>query len=172
MSARAMTDTEAASLVARLVDYMQRHSLKLVTAESCTAGLIASKVAEVEGAGQLLECAFVTYSPEAKIRCIGVRPETLAHHNLTSETVAREMAVGALARSAANVAIANTGVTDDIDPEVPAGTQCFAWAFVNALGHQRVHSETVRFQGDRNAIRQQSAEHALARLSSLHGQGG
>ena len=108
--------------IERLAAFMHDHSLTLVTAESCTAGLIAATLADVPGAGSLLDCAFVVYSPEAKARCLGVSARTLARHNLTSEAVAREMALGACRQSPALVAISNTGVTDSIDSEIPAGT--------------------------------------------------
>lgn len=153
---------------AELVELLKSKSLKLVTAESCTAGLIASTLADSEGAGELLECAFVTYSPGAKQRCLGVRPETLERFNLTSEEVAREMAEGALRASHADLAVSNTGVTDDVDPEIPAGTQCYAWAFRNGDRAPVVFSETRRFHGDRHGIRQQSAEHALKRIPHWH----
>lgn len=151
-----------------IVEFMQQQSITLVTAESCTAGLIAATVADVKGAGQLLDCAFVTYSPEAKRRCLGVKAETLRQHNLTSEPVAREMAVGALQQSPANLAIANTGVADDADDAIPAGTQCFAWAFRSVENAVHVYSETQRFSGDRNTIREHSAEYALQRIPYYH----
>jgi len=66
----------------QLVTFLQAHKLRLVTAESCTAGLIASTVADVEGAGELLDCAFVAYSPQAKQKCLGVRAETIAEFGL------------------------------------------------------------------------------------------
>ncbi|HUH87772.1 MAG TPA: nicotinamide-nucleotide amidohydrolase family protein [Pusillimonas sp.] len=148
--------------------FMERHGLLLVTAESCTAGLIAAHLADVPGAGGLLDCAFVVYSPEAKKQCLGVSEQTLQVHNLTSEQVAREMAAGALANSErANMAIANTGLADDTDKDVPAGTQCFAWAFRLAKpvdceqSRLALFSETRRFQGDRSQIREASAYYAL-----------
>jgi nicotinamide-nucleotide amidase len=155
---------------AALVEVLVAKSVRLATAESCTAGLIASTLADAKGAGELLECAFVTYSPGAKLRCLGVRAETLAQFNLTSEEVAREMAEGALRASDATLAVANTGVTDDVDPDIPAGTQCYAWAFRNGDRPSVVFSETRRFQGDRNGIRQQSADHALSRIPHWHAQ--
>ncbi len=115
--------------IERVAAYMHEHSLQLVTAESCTAGLIAATLADIPGAGALLDCAFVTYSPQAKQKCLGVAARTLQRHNLTSEAVAREMALGAARNSPANVAISNTGVTDGTDPDIPAGTQCYAWVF-------------------------------------------
>jgi PncC family amidohydrolase len=152
-----------------IADYMKRHRLVLVTAESCTAGLIASRLAEVPGAGKLLECAYVVYSPGAKQRCLDVKKETIERFNLTSEEVAREMATGALARSDANLAVSNTGVTDDTDPAIPPGTQCFAWAFRRPDGRVEVHSETRRFDGDRNDIREKAADFALRRIPELGG---
>lgn len=153
-----------------LVTYMQRHRLVLATAESCTSGLIASALADITGAGQCLDRAFVTYSVEAKKELLGVKQETIDAYNLTSEEVAREMAVGALRASNANVAISNTGVVDDSDPEIPAGTQCFGWAFSGNGERVVCYTETKRFDGDRRAIRQASAKHALSRLSSYHAQ--
>lgn len=152
-----------------LVEFMRQQRLLLVTAESCTAGLIASTLAEVPGAGQLLDCAFVTYSPQAKERCLGVSPQTMASAGLTSEAVAREMAVGALsAVPAANVAVSNTGVADDGGGDVAAGTQCFAWAF-RRQGHLHVHTETRRFSGDRQAVREAAAAYALSRIPFYYG---
>jgi PncC family amidohydrolase len=154
----AMTDVQ------RVAAYLQRKGLRVATAESCTAGLIAATLADVPGAGELLDSAYVTYSPQAKQRCLGVRDATLARCNLTSEPVAREMALGALREARVDVAIANTGVTDAVDPDVPAGTQCFAWAVRRPGRRPRVFVETVRFQGGRNAIRLAAARYALSRL--------
>jgi PncC family amidohydrolase len=154
----------------QLVTFLQAKNLRLVTAESCTAGLIASTVADVEGAGELLDCAFVTYSQTAKQKCLGVRAETIANFGLTSEQVAREMALGALKCGSANLAVANTGVADSVDPEVPPGTQCYAWAFASSSGAPVVYSETHRFDGGRNRIRRESARYALCRIPALWAQ--
>lgn len=156
----AMNDIE------RVAAFMAEHALVLVTAESCTAGLIAATLADVPGAGSLLDCAFVVYSPEAKQQCLGVPPSTLARYNLTSEQVAREMALGASRKSSANVAIANTGVADDAGDGVPAGTQCYAWLFKSGAADARpaIYTETRRMQGSRNSIRRTSAHYALSRL--------
>ncbi|NYE22298.1 CinA family protein [Pigmentiphaga litoralis] len=150
--------------------YMRRHGLVLVTAESCTAGLIAANLADIPGAGATLDCAYITYSPDAKREVLGVPQETLRRNNLTSEPVAEAMARGALARSRANVAIADTGVVDDSDPAIPAGTQCLAWAFQLSGGEVAVFSTCCRFDGDRREIREKTAEHALERLPHYHRQ--
>ena len=146
--------------------YMADHNLSLVTAESCTAGLIASTLSEASNAGKLLDCAFVTYTVAAKQRLLNVSAETIERFNLTSEEVAREMVIGALARSSANVAVSNTGVVDNIDPTIKAGTQCYAWAFRQADDKPViVFSETRRFTGSSRKIRKRSALYALSRIS-------
>jgi PncC family amidohydrolase len=149
--------------------YMQDNGLKLVTAESCTAGMIASLLADEPGSGSWLECAFVTYSPQAKMSLLGVRRETIDRYNLTSEQVAREMAEGALKASRANVAISDTGVAGPGDGEggIPAGTICFAWSFEHD-GQVKTFSETRKFDGDRNAIRQAGTEYAIGRIWHYH----
>lgn len=149
--------------------YMSAHALMLATAESCTAGLIAAHLADVPGAGQLLDSALVAYSVEAKKRRLGVKASTIERFNLTSEEVAAEMARGALKGSQANLSIANTGVTDDTDPDIPAGTQCFAWLFAAQGGAaEGLYTETRRFTGNRNEVREQAARHALSKIAEHH----
>ncbi|MPT39699.1 MAG: nicotinamide-nucleotide amidohydrolase family protein [Achromobacter sp.] len=156
--------------IERVAAFMHEHALTLVTAESCTAGLIAATLADVPGAGSLLDCAYVVYSPVSKARCLGVSARTLARHNLTSVAVAREMALGASLKSPALVAVSNTGVTDAVDSDIPAGTQCFAWVFKagQADAAPTVYCETRRFAGSRNGIRQASARYALIRLAEYY----
>jgi PncC family amidohydrolase len=140
--------------------------MKLATAESCTAGLIAAMVADVPGSGACLDVGFVTYSPSGKAGFLGVRHETMDRFGLTSEEVAREMSEGALAQEAcvADVAVSNTGVADEVPDAPAAGTQCFAWTCRLRDGSVVTASETVRFEGDRNQIRQAAALYALSRI--------
>ncbi|WP_290542425.1 CinA family protein [Aestuariivirga sp.] len=92
------------------MDRCRRNRLMLATAESCTGGLIAGLITSVSGSSDALDCGFVTYSNAAKVRMIGVPPDLIARHGAVSEEVARAMAEGALANSAADVAVAVTGV--------------------------------------------------------------
>lgn len=82
----------------------------LATAESCTGGLIAGLITSVPGSSDVLDCGFVTYSNAAKTRMIGVPAELISRHGAVSEEVARAMAEGALRHSAADIAVAVTGV--------------------------------------------------------------
>jgi len=148
----------------QVVGYLRSRSLVLTTAESCTAGLIASMLAEVPGSGKCLDMGFVVYSPSAKSGFLGVREATIERYGLTSEEVAREMAEGALAQreGCATVAVANTGLADGApDGEgPPPGTQCFAWSCAHH-GEVITHSTTVVFDGGRNDVRRAAARYAL-----------
>jgi PncC family amidohydrolase len=161
-----------------LFQYFADNKLKLVTAESCTAGMIASTLADIPGCGSWLDCAFVTYSADAKISCLGVKKETIDTFDLTSEEVAREMAEGALRVSRANVALSTTGLAGPSsgDSDIPVGTVCFAWSFDHEA-RQHTFSETRHFDGDRNAVREAASHYAIGRvwhyhneLSKLHSQ--
>lgn len=150
------------------VDYLQAHSLLLTTAESCTAGRIVALLAEVPHCGDVLESGYVVYSPEAKQRLLGVSAKTIAHFNLTSNEVAREMVLGALRDSPANVAIATTGLCGEEDVDgIPAGTVCFAWGFM-LDGRVGIFTRRERFFGDRHAMQCQAALHALQQLPLFH----
>ncbi|TWG81745.1 PncC family amidohydrolase [Cupriavidus gilardii J11] len=151
--------------------YLVRHGLRLATAESCTAGLIAARVADVPGCGQGLRCAVVAYAPEIKENVLRVPHETIRRHGLTSEAVSLAMAHGVLDMTDANLAIANTGTADGrADDGTPAGTQCFAWVFRCGPGKTVEFAETRRFSGERNEVREAAAEFALARIAHYHAQ--
>ncbi|AGA86707.1 CinA family protein [Stutzerimonas stutzeri] len=148
--------------IEQVVAFLQRAELTLTTAESCTCGLMASLMGDIPGCGKVLDSGFVVYSPKAKNRLLNVDFETIERFGLTSEEVAREMAIGALNASVATLAIANTGVADD-DQEDEGGTQCYAYALMRGE-QQVVVSETVQFEGDRVEIRKQAARYGLTQL--------
>ena len=151
--------------------YFEQNRLKIATAESVTAGMAASMLADRPGSGEWLECAFVTYSEEAKVNCLGVRRETVERYNLTSEPVAREMAEGALRLSRANAAVSTTGVAgpNPGEGDVEVGTVCFAWSF-EVEGGFKTFAETRNFVGDRNEIRCAASEYAIGRICHYHGE--
>ncbi|MFC0398797.1 CinA family protein [Paraburkholderia rhizosphaerae] len=150
----------------QVIAFLSARGLKLATAESCTAGLIASSLAEMPGSGACLDVGFVTYSPSGKAGFLGVQPTTMEQFGLTSEPVAREMAEGALQQPGccATVAISNTGVADSTPSGPPEGTQCFAWSYRLRNGGLRTFSETRRFSGSRNEIRRLAAHYVLTRV--------
>ncbi|MDF0729524.1 CinA family protein [Pseudomonas entomophila] len=157
----------ASESVLATLGYLKDHQLILTTAESCTAGCMVALLAAVPGTGEVLESAYVVYSPSAKKRLLGVSAETIERYGLTSEAVAWEMALGALRDSGANVVIATTGVAGpDSESGVPPGTLCFAWAFAGEPG--AVFTRTQRFFGEREQVMRQGALFGLTRLSHYH----
>lgn len=93
-----------------LLELLRSHRLKLVTAESCTGGLIAALLTEFPGSSDVLERAFVTYANAAKVQMIGVDAGLIATHGAVSREVALAMASGALTHSLADVSVAVTGM--------------------------------------------------------------
>jgi nicotinamide-nucleotide amidase len=83
---------------------------RVATAESCTGGLVAALLTEIPGSSDVVERGFVTYSNEAKTEMLGVPSEIIARHGAVSPEVARLMAEGALAHSAADIAVSVTGI--------------------------------------------------------------
>lgn len=158
-------DADLAQLSVRVGDALRERSLTLTTAESCTGGWAAQIVTHTAGSSGWFDRGFVTYSNEAKTAMLGVSPETLAAHGAVSRETAAAMAAGALAHSAANVALAITGVAGPTggSAEKPVGTVCFAWCRHN----EEPLTERRHFVGDRETIRRQSAIHALEGLLHL-----
>ncbi|WP_292530192.1 CinA family protein [Methylocystis sp.] len=94
----------------RLLDEARAKGLRLATAESCTGGLVAAALTEIAGASDVFDRGFVTYSNVAKSEMLGVPDELIAAYGAVSAEVARAMALGAVDRSLADVAVAVTGV--------------------------------------------------------------
>lgn len=152
--------------IEQVVNFLRKYKLRLSTAESCTAGLIAAMVADVPGSGAVLDCGFVVYSVQAKQRCLGVSAETIERFGLTSEEVAREMALGMLLRSDTDIALANTGLANTGLAEADDGRdglQCIACA-IRLQQHEGIVSETLQFSGSRNEVRRATARYALLQL--------
>ncbi len=102
----------------RLMRRLCKLDLKVATAESCTGGMLAALLTDIQGCGHGYDRGFVTYAKEAKTDLLGIAPELLDRNEAVSETVARAMAEGALARSKADIALSVTGFAG------PAGEGC------------------------------------------------
>jgi nicotinamide-nucleotide amidase len=113
-----------------LLDDARAKGLRVATAESCTGGLVAASLTEIAGASDVFERGFVTYSNEAKRGTLGVAWPLIERHGAVSAEVARAMALGALDRSLADIAIAVTGVAGPGggSAEKPVGLVHFACA--------------------------------------------
>jgi PncC family amidohydrolase len=94
----------------RTVAALHKKKLSVVTAESCTAGLIAASLSLGEGAGDVLEGGFTTYTKEQKAAALGVKKRDMEREGCVNSRCVRTMAAGALKRSKADIAIAVSGV--------------------------------------------------------------
>jgi nicotinamide-nucleotide amidase len=103
-------DDELRKAATRVLDLCRARGLKIVTAESCTGGLVAAALTEIAGSSDVVDCGFVTYSNEAKQSLVGVPAATLKQHGAVSEQVAAAMAAGALKNSRADLSVAITGI--------------------------------------------------------------
>lgn len=155
-------DERIEQLVRELAGMLGTQGWMLCTAESCTGGLIAASCTELAGSSVWFERGFVTYSNEAKTELLGVPAELIAQHGAVSAEVARAMALGALARSRAQVAVAVTGIAGPggAVPGKPVGTVWLAWT--GAAGGKPVAGvRLLQLQGGRSEIRQHTVIEAL-----------
>lgn len=147
----------------RLIGAFRARGAKIVTAESCSGGLLAAVLTEIAGSSDVLERGFVTYSNAAKQQELGVAADLLARHGAVSAEVAEAMAAGALARAGADVAISTTGIAG---PGGGSATKPVGLVYLGAavVGRPATHVE-CRF-GDlgRAVIRQKTIEAAFALL--------
>jgi nicotinamide-nucleotide amidase len=139
----------------------------VATAESCTGGGVATAITRIAGSAKWFDRGFVTYSNDAKREMLGVSQRSLRNHGAVSKEVAREMALGALARSPADVSVAITGIAGPTGGSraKPVGTVWFAWASRDGM----VQARRFRFKGGRVEVRLQSVSVAIQGLTDLLG---
>ena len=155
--------TGLASIAEQLVGRATKAGIMLTCAESCTGGMVAAALTDISGASAVLDRGFVTYSNEAKMDLLGVQDSTLKAHGAVSSETAGEMAAGALgAASNAGIAIAITGIAGPGGGSIekPVGLVWFGLAKAGSVPVTEHHV----FTGDRAAIRQQAAHHALSMM--------
>jgi nicotinamide-nucleotide amidase len=153
-------------LAASLISDCIRHGYRIVTAESCTGGLVSAALTEIPGSSAVVDRGFVSYSNAAKIEALGVPESLIDSEGAVSEAVARAMAEGALAHSPADLAVAVTGIAGPGGGtrEKPVGLVCFAG--IRRGGPPVLR--TVRFADTgRSGVRLAAAREALALLRSL-----
>ncbi|MDH6247333.1 competence/damage-inducible protein A [Mycobacterium sp. OTB74] len=139
----------------------------IATAESCTAGLLAGRLADRPGSSAYLAGGVVSYSNEAKAELLGVDPALIATHGAVSEPVAEAMAAGALQRFGADTAVAITGIAGPGggSAEKPVGTVCFSIR----LADGQMHTRTLMLPGNRSDIRERSTTVAMHMLRRVLG---
>ncbi len=148
----------------RLLARLRAEALMIVTAESCTGGLISALLTDIPGSSSVVERGYVTYSNKAKMDCLGVPRELIEKHGAVSAEVARAMAAGALMHSNADIAIAVTGIAGPggDTPDKPVG--------LVYVGLSRTDAPTFHLRltlGDigRSNVRMETLRHALVMIN-------
>ena len=150
-----MNPTLEEQLVAKLIE----KNWHIACAESCTGGLVASRIVNVANASKVLDVSFITYANEAKINYLGVSPATILQYGVVSEEVVLEMAAGVAKKAGSEVGIAVSGIAGPSGgtEKKPVGMVCFGFY----VGGQ-ITTKTMQFgTPGRNEVRALSAEYAL-----------
>ena len=139
-------------------ELLSSRKLTIATAESCSGGLLASRLTDVPGSSAYMQQGVVCYSNESKTQWLGVPSTLIEVHGAVSEPVAKAMAAGIRAKTSADIGVGITGIAGPGGgtPEKPVGTVAIS---VATPGDQRVR--TFQFFGGRDMVKFQSAQAAL-----------
>lgn len=156
-------------LVKRVGERLVARNARLALAESCTGGLVATRLTEEPGASRFLVASVVAYADEAKESLLGVSHGALVAHGAVSEAVAAEMLHGVRTRTGAEAAISVTGIAGPAGgtPEKPVGT-----VWIGASFNEDTRVQRFQFDGTRAQVRTSAAEAALTLLEQLLGSPG
>ena len=152
---------------AEIVTSLKQSGMRICCAESCTGGMIAAAITDIAGSSAVFSRGFVTYSNQAKINMLGVKPETLTLYGAVSGQTVSEMASGAITASEdeADFAVAVSGIAgpDGGTVEKPVGL-----VYICVLKKGEVGQVTrYVFDGDRRSVRTQTVENALKTIRGL-----
>jgi nicotinamide-nucleotide amidase len=158
--------TDGRSMEAVVGDLLVSHSYRIALAESCTGGLLSSRLTDVAGSSRYVAGAVVAYANEAKTELLGVATTLIAEHGAVSEPVAQAMAEGIRVRAAVDVGVGVTGIAGPGggSPEKPVGTVAIATVTPSAM-----RSRTFRFHGEREHVKFQASQAALDMVRRMLG---
>ncbi len=153
--------SENSSLEEKIVSLLQEKGWKIASAESCSGGMIASRLVNVSGVSDVFEEGYITYSNAAKHKLLGVSKQSLGQYGAVSSQVAGEMALGAARQARARAAIAVTGIAGPGGgtPQKPVGL-----VYIGCYVDGRVFVTENHFQGSRQEIRTATTQAALSLL--------
>jgi nicotinamide-nucleotide amidase len=165
---RSVVSLDGRALEAVVGDLLRAAKLTIAVAESCTGGLLTSRLTDVPGSSAYVDRAAVCYSNQSKVEWLGVSDALIAEHGAVSEPVARAMAEGARAAARTNIGVGVTGIAgpDGGTAEKPVGTVAIA-----VVSDAASRSLTFRFVGGRGHVKDQAVQAALnmVRLMLLEG---
>ena len=149
-----------------VVKILKEKKLTICSAESATAGLFASTIAEVPGASEIMHSSYITYSAESKVKELGVDKAIIEQYGVVSKETAEAMAKGAKERSGADIAVSVTGFAGpDAEEGYEAGLAYIGYAFNDEVGHLMVNTHRGFRDWNRNyfALRMMLAAYNLIR---------
>jgi len=154
------------TLVSQVGKALIENDAMVVTAESCTGGMIAEALTSIGGSTAWFDRSYITYSYESKREMLGVKEITIQKKGAVSQECVEEMALGALQQSHAKVSVACSGIAGPTGgtTDKPVGTVWLSWA---VQGQEEVISQQFHFEGDRQAVREKTTEAALMGVMKL-----
>ncbi len=157
-------------LAERVLKLAAENAKTLATAESCTAGCLATLLADAPGAGEQFHGGFVVYSKEQKTAVLGVSPAVISERSAVSEEVAKAMAAGVLKASPADIAIAITGVAGP-DPDEDGNPVGLMHVAVTCRSGETHHRKLELGDDTRGALRVAAMRYALELVEQVLVQG-
>ena len=158
------TSTDLYSLLEYVGNYLSSQNQSISTAESCTGGWLGKEITGMPGSSKWYGTGLITYSNSAKVKILSVNKETLLKEGAVSESVVKEMAIGAMQLGRSDYAIAISGIAGPGggSEERPVGTVCFAYG-----NQENIITTTQLFLGDRDEVRQQSVYFAFNEINNF-----
>ncbi len=143
----------------KLVNLLIEKKLHITTAESCTGGMVASRIVDVANASKVFNVAYVTYANEAKEKYLNVDSKTIEKYGVVSEEVTKQMALGALKEANADISIVTSGIAGPAGGTEykPVGMVCFGVGIKD-----NVYTSTKYFGNiGRNKVRSMATEYII-----------
>ena len=160
-----MFSDEVTILCQNLGQQCEQNGIRLVTAESCTGGLLAGAITSIAGSSKWFDRGFVTYSNQSKMDCLSINENDLHTFGAVSAQIAQQMAAGALKNTSANLSISITGIAGPSggSKDKPIGTVFFACQRENKV----IFEHKALFAGNREIIRDKAVIFAINTLLKL-----
>jgi len=148
----------------KLYQILSSRNQLVSVAESCTGGMVSSKIINVPGASNIIGESFVTYSNEAKIKRLGVSPEILNSFGSVSHECVKEMAENLQKLTHCDLAITISGLAGPTGGSIdkPIGTVWFGYWY-----NHHLYTEVKRFSGDRFEIREEASDYAIEKAIAI-----
>lgn len=152
------TTNEDVTLEEEVVRLLDKYELTLVTAESCTGGLLGGRLVNVPGVSDVYKAGFITYSNKAKRKYLDVSKNTLKKYGAVSKETAKEMAKGGVFQTDADICVAITGLAG---PQGATDEKPVGLVYIACYIDDKVQVKEYHFKGNRNKVREQAVVRAL-----------